>query len=112
MKTILYIDHSASWKFLLQEELTEEGYRVVTAKDIEEALSELNGINPDLVILELRQKRFIRENFEKLKKKYPNVPWIGFSTFYQCPCEYGEWVDYYLQKLPQTNGIKNLIKGL
>jgi DNA-binding response OmpR family regulator len=92
MKTILYIDHSESWKLLLQKELTEEGYRVVTARDIEEALSELNRINPDLVILELRQKRFVRENFKNLKKKYPNVPWIGFSTFYQCPYEYKEWI--------------------
>jgi len=112
MKTILYIDHSESWKFLLQEELSEEGYQVVTAGSIEEALSELNGINPDLIILELRQKRFFMENFENLKKKYPNIPWIGFSTFYQCPNEYKKWVDHYLQKLPQTSEIKKLIKGL
>lgn len=112
MKTILYIDHSESWKFLLQEELTEEGYRVVTARDIEEALSELNGIDPDLVILELRQKRFIRENFENLKKKYPDIPWIGYSTFFQCPSEFKKWIDHYLQKLPQTSEIKMLIKGL
>ena len=112
MKTILYIDNSESWKFLLQEELTEEGYRVVTARDIEKALSELNGITPDLIILELRQKRFVKENFEKLKKKYPNIPWVGYSTFYQCPDEFKEWVDHYLHKLPQINGIKNLIKEL
>lgn len=112
MKTILYIDHSESWKFLLQEELEDEGYQIVTAGSIEEALSALNGVTPDLIILELRQKRFIKENFENLKKKYPNIPWIGFSTFYQCPGEYKKWVDHYLQKLPQTNGIKNLIKGL
>jgi len=112
MKTILYIDHSESWKFLLQEELEDEGYQIVTAGSIEEALSALTGVTPDLIILELRQKRFIKENFENLKKKYPNIPWIGFSTFFQCPGEYKEWVDHYLPKLPQTNGIKNLIKGL
>jgi len=112
MKTILYIDHSESWKFLLQEELEEEGYQIVTAGSIEEALSALNGVTPDLIILELRQKRFFRENLENLKKKYPNIPWIGFSTFYQCPNEYKEWVDHYLQKLPRTSEIKKLIKGL
>jgi DNA-binding NtrC family response regulator len=112
MKTILYIDHSESWKFLLQEELEDEGYQIVTTGSIEEALSALNGITPDLIILELRQKRFFRENLENLKKKYPNIPWIGFSTFYQCPNEYKEWVDHYLQKLPRTSEIKKLIKGL
>jgi DNA-binding NtrC family response regulator len=112
MKTILYIDHSESWKFLLQEELEDEGYQIVTAGSIEEALSALNGVTPDLIILELRQKRFFRENLENLKKKYPNIPWIGFSTFYQCPNEYKEWVDHYLQKLPRISEIKKLIKGL
>ena len=112
MKTILYIDHSESWKFLLQEELEDEGYQIMTAGSIEEALSALNGVTPDLIILELRQKRFFRENLENLKKKYPNIPWIGFSTFYQCPNEYKEWVDHYLQKLPRISEIKKLIKGL
>jgi DNA-binding NtrC family response regulator len=112
MKTILYIDHSESWKFLLQEELTEEGYHVVTTGSIEEALPELNGINADLIILELRQKRFIKENLENLRRKYPYIPWIGYSTFFQCPREYKEWIDYYIPKLPQTDGIKKLIKGL
>jgi len=112
MKTIFYIDHSESWKVLIQEELSEEGYRVVTASSTEEALSELDRIHPDLIILELRQKRFIKEKFENLKKKYPDIPWIGYSTFFQCPSEYKKWIDHYLQKLPQTNGIKNLIKEL
>jgi hypothetical protein len=85
---------------------------VVTVGSIEEASYELNGSNPDLIILELRQKRFIKENFEDLKKKYPGIPWIGFSTFSQCPNEYKKWIDHYLPKLPQINGIKKLIKGL
>ena len=112
MKKILYIDHSESWKLLLQEELEDEGYQIVTAGSIEEALSALNGVTPDLIILELRQKRFIKDNFENLKKKYPCIPWIGFSTFFQCPNEYKKWIDHYLQKLPRTSEIKKLIKGL
>jgi CheY-like chemotaxis protein len=39
MKTILYIDHSESHRLLLQEELAEEGYRVVIKDGIEETLS-------------------------------------------------------------------------
>jgi len=92
--------------------LSEEGYQVVTAGSIEEALSELNGVNPDLIILELRQKRFVKESFENLKKKYPDIPCIGYSTFFQCPNEYKEWVDHYIPKLPHTNGIKKLIRRL
>ena len=112
MKTILYIDHSESWKFLLGEELSEEGYKVVTANNIEEALSKGRDINPNLIILELRQKRFEGESFEDLKKQFPDIPWIGYSTFFQCPSEYKKWVDYYLPKWPQMEGIKSLVRGL
>jgi hypothetical protein len=34
MKTILYIDHSESYKVLLQEELSEERHRVITVNNI------------------------------------------------------------------------------
>ena len=34
MKMILYIDDSESYRFLLQEELSEEGFRVFTASGI------------------------------------------------------------------------------
>ncbi len=92
--------------------MSEEGYQVVTANSIEEVLSKYGEGKPDLIILELRQKRFIKENLENLRKKYPDIPWIGYSTFFQCPREYKEWIDHYIPKLPQTDGIKKLIKGL
>ena len=112
MKTILYIDHSEGWKFLLQEELSEEGYKVVTANNIEEALSKWRDINPNLIILELRQKRLKAESFENLKKQFSDIPWIGYSTFFECPSEYRKWINYYVPKLPQVDEIKELIRSL
>jgi two-component system response regulator len=112
MKTIIYIDHSESYRSLLQEELSEEGYQVVTANNIEGALSELRGVNPDLVILELRQNRLSEEIFEKLKNKYPGVLWIGYSTYFQCPEEFKKWVNFYLPKSSKIEEIKTLIKSL
>ncbi len=58
MKTILSIDESENYRFLLQEELSEKRYQGVTGERIEKTLSKLGCINPDLIILELRQKRF------------------------------------------------------
>jgi len=112
MKTILYIDNSESYRFLLQEELSEEGFEVVAASSMEEALSKWPRINPDFVILELRQKILDVKSFEKLRKRYPGIPCIGHSTYSECPSEYKEWVDYYLPKLPQSDGLKELIKSL
>jgi len=112
MKTIIYIDHSESYRSLLQEELSEEGYQVVTANNIEGALSELRGVNPDLVIFELRQNRLREEVFERLRNKYPKVLWIGYSTYFQCPEEFKKWVNLYLPKSSKIEEIKTLIKSL
>lgn len=114
MKTILYIDESESYRFLLQEELSEEGYRVFTANGIEEALSKFKQekVKPNFIILELRWSNIKMDVFEKLKNQYPEVPWIGYSTFFQCPDEFKKWIDYYLPKSSKIEEIKVLIKGL
>ena len=112
MKTIFYIDNSESYRFLLQEELSEEGFEVVTASSMEEALSEWTRINPDLVIFELRQNRLREEVFERLRNKYPKVLWIGYSTYFQCPEEFKKWVNFYLPKSLKIEEIKTLIKSL
>jgi CheY-like chemotaxis protein len=54
MKTILFIDGSESHRFLLQEELSEVGYEVLTANEIEEVLSKWGDFNPDLGIARIQ----------------------------------------------------------
>ncbi|MGD0916000.1 MAG: response regulator [Thermodesulfobacteriota bacterium] len=66
MKTILFIDESESHRFLLQEDLSEAGYEVLTANEIEEALSKWRNSNPDLIILELRQESLKKETLQAL----------------------------------------------
>lgn len=112
MKTILYIDHSESYKVLLQEELSEEGHRVITVNNTEEALPTGRDLTPDLIVLELRQPTLQEECIENLKKRFPGIRCIGYSTFDQCPDEYRKWVDDYLPKLSSTENLKELIKDL
>ena len=112
MKTILCVDDSESHRFLLHEELSEEGYKVVTASSNEKVLSEFREFCPDLIILELRQRNVKEESFEQLKKQYPNIPWVGYSTFNQCPEEFKKWVHFYLQKSWETEGLKGLIRNV
>lgn len=112
MKTILYIDNSESHRVLLQEVLSEEGYEVFTLESSEDTLSQFTGVRPDLLILELRQKDAKKENFQKLRKQYPETLLIGYSTFAQCPSEFTEWVDFYLTKSSEVSEIKGLIKTL
>jgi len=110
MKAILYIDHSESHRLLLQEELSQEGFHVVTASSMEEALSTWKEVNPGLVILELRQNRLSEDAFEKLRSKYPGILWIGYSTYLQCPEEFERWIHFYVSKSSKTEEIKTLIR--
>jgi DNA-binding NtrC family response regulator len=112
IKTLLFIDDSESHRFLLEEELSEEGYKVVTANSIEEVLSRCADINPDLVILELRQRNADDGSLIKLRKQYPNTVWIGYSTFTQCPEEFKKWIQFYLPKSWETKGLKELIRNV
>lgn len=112
MKQILYIDNSESHRLLLQEVLSEEGYEVFTSDSVQNALSGFPGLKPDLLILELRQEDAKKENFQKLKRRYQEIPWVGYSTIAECPSEFSEWIDFYFTKSSETDEIKNLIKAL
>ncbi len=68
METILFIDESEPLRFFLQEELSEAGYEVLTAKAIEEALSKCHDFSPDLVILEFWEKNLKKEALQALKQ--------------------------------------------
>jgi len=53
MKTILLADDYESIREFCRQELEDEGYRVVTADDGEEAIDLVRKYSPDLVILDL-----------------------------------------------------------
>jgi DNA-binding response OmpR family regulator len=53
MNTILVVDDQSSVRQLLQEYLTEQGYRIVTASDGQAALYTARHIQPDLILLDI-----------------------------------------------------------
>jgi len=54
METILCVDDAESVLQLYYEELTDEGYKVILAKDGKEALATYRQEKPDLVIFDIR----------------------------------------------------------
>jgi len=110
MKTILYIDESENLRFLLREALSEEGYKVLFASSSEEALSKFKRAKPSLIVLEFRQKNVGEESFKKLRERYPDIPWIGYSTSIRCPDEFRKWINFYLPKYGDLDELKALIK--
>jgi DNA-binding response OmpR family regulator len=53
MYTILVVDDQSSVRQLLQEYLTEQGYRIVTASDGQAALYTSRHMQPDLILLDI-----------------------------------------------------------
>lgn len=54
METILVVDDDDAIRLLIEMELTEEGYRVLTASNAKEALDLVENEDLDLVILDIR----------------------------------------------------------
>ena len=54
MVKILCVDDDSSLLFLYQEELSEEGYEVIVARNGKEALEKYDRESPHLVILDIR----------------------------------------------------------
>ena len=54
MEKILCVDDDPSLLRLYQDELSEEGYKVILAKDGQEALSKLAKEKPQVVVLDIR----------------------------------------------------------
>ena len=112
MKTILIIDPFENHRYLLQEELQEAGYRVITAGDIRGARSEPPKRKPAVIVVEVSGLNGHAERLDDLKMNYPQIPWVGYPTWIQCPERYKRWVNFYLPKSSDLDPLKNLIHSL
>ncbi|MBM4332217.1 MAG: response regulator [Deltaproteobacteria bacterium] len=54
MEKVLCVDDDLSLLRLYQDELTEEGYKVILAKDGKEALAKFEKENPQVVVMDIR----------------------------------------------------------
>jgi two-component system, OmpR family, alkaline phosphatase synthesis response regulator PhoP len=57
MNTILVVDDQSSVRQLLQEYLTEQGFRIVTAVDGQQAIYTARHTQPDLILLDIMMPR-------------------------------------------------------
>ncbi len=76
MKTILVVDDKASVRQLLQEYLTEQGFRVTTAADGQEAIYEARRAQPDLILLDIMMPRMDGYEFLRQYRKERHTPVI------------------------------------
>ncbi len=79
-KTILVVDDKASVTQLLKEYLTENGFRIVTARDGREALYVARHEKPDLVLLDIMMPEMDGYEFMRHFRRERNTPVIMLTA--------------------------------
>jgi DNA-binding response OmpR family regulator len=76
MKTILVVDDTASVRQLLQDYLTQQGFRIVTASNGQEAIYAARHSNPDLILLDIMMPQMDGFEFLRQYRKEKQTPVI------------------------------------
>lgn len=114
MKKILLVDDDKSIQFLYQEELQEEGYRVVSALNGEKALELFDSEKPDLVVLDIQMPGMNGiEVLRQMKMLDETIPVVLSSAYHEYKQDLGAWAsDEYVVKSADSSDLKAAIKKL
>ncbi len=114
MKTILVVDDDEAIRNLLQEELEEEGYKVLIATNARDALKMVASEALDLVILDVRMPGM--DGLEALPRILgikEGLPVIMNTAYSQYQDSFMSWAaDAYVVKSSDLTELKEKIKEL
>jgi two-component system, response regulator, stage 0 sporulation protein F len=114
MKTILVVDDDEAIRTLLQEELEEEGYKVLIATNARDALKMVASETLDLVILDIRMPGM--DGLEALPRILgikEGLPVIMNTAYSQYQDSFMSWAaDAYVVKSSDLTELKEKVKEL
>jgi DNA-binding response OmpR family regulator len=114
MKTILVVDDDEAIRTLLQEELEEEGYKVLIATNARDALKMVEAEALDLVILDIRMPGM--DGLEALPRILgikEGLPVIMNTAYSQYQDSFMSWAaDAYVVKSSDLTELKEKVKEL
>lgn len=111
MKTILLVDDEANIRFVYEEELKEDGFRIISAANGQEALELFDTDQPDLVILDIQMPGMNGiEVLRRMKTKDSSIPIILSSAYPEFKQDLGAWAsDEYIVKSSDLQQLKAAI---
>lgn len=114
MKTILVVDDEDPIRKLIEMELTDEGYKVLTASDAREALKIVETQPLDLVILDIRMPGMDGlEALPRILGLKEGLKVILNTAYSQYQESFMSWAaDAYLIKSHDLTELKNKVKEL
>jgi two-component system response regulator (stage 0 sporulation protein F) len=111
---ILIVEDDESQRLLYSEELKEEGYEPLLAKNGKEAIRVLKKIKPDLIVLDIVMP--VMDGMEALGRivgQHKDIPIILYSSYPHYKEDFMSWAaDAYLTKSSDLTELKRMIKNL
>ena len=114
MSTVLVVEDDKNQRLLYQEELTEEGYCVLTAQDGRQALQSLRDKAPDIIVLDINMP--VMDGLDTLSQMMEinsSVPVIINTAYVSYKESFTSWsADAYIVKSSDLSELKNTIRDL
>ena len=112
MPKLLVVDDEANIRLLYAQELSDEGYEVVTAGTALEAVEKLEGEDFDLAVLDIKLKNESGiELLQRIVKERHTLPVILCTAFSCYKDDFSAWLaDGYIVKSSDMTELKDEIK--
>ena len=112
MAKLLVVDDEPNIRLLYAQELSDEGYQVVTAATALEAVEKLQGAPFDLVVLDIKLKNESGiELLQRIVKERHTLPVILCTAFSCYKDDFSAWLaDGYVVKSSDMQELKDEIK--
>ncbi|OHB84005.1 MAG: two-component system response regulator [Planctomycetes bacterium RIFCSPHIGHO2_02_FULL_38_41] len=114
MKRILLVEDDKNQLLLYKQELTLEGYNIITARDGIEAVDRVKEEKPDLIIMDINMPKMNGiESLGKILSEQKNIPVIIHTAYSSYKDNFMAWsADAYIIKSSDISELKNKIKEL
>ncbi|TVM00270.1 MAG: two-component system response regulator [Candidatus Brocadia sp. WS118] len=114
MKTILVVEDDKNQLLLYEQELSMEGYNIITARDGLEAIKKVKEHLPDLIVMDITMPKMSGiEAMGKILSEHKNIPVIINTAYTSYKDDFMSWsADAYIIKSSDMKELKDKIKEL
>lgn len=114
MKTILVVEDDKNQLLLYAQELSYEGYNIITAKDGLEAIKKIKEQLPDLIVMDINMPKMDGiEAIGKILSEHKKIPIIINTAYSSYKDDFMSWsANAYIIKSSDLKELKDKIKEL
>lgn len=114
MKTILLVEDDKNQLLLYKQELSLEGYNIITAQDGQEAVKKVKEHQPDLIVMDINMPKMSGiESIGKILNGHKKIPIIINTAYSSYKDDFMSWsADAYIIKSSDLKELKDKIKEL